>query len=145
VLALQRNAGNQAVGAILARFQEEEHGAKRRSTLQLDGIGSVDVESVKPRGVGGYELTIRGHSLTAALTAAARNASIIEHARILIGNMRIELRQVLIADLELNGELISLQLDAQSAETKWGPSEDDELDQDGPRKQWDPADPPFSG
>jgi hypothetical protein len=133
------------VGAILARFTESVHGAKTRATLRLDGIGAVDLESVKPRGASGYEVTLRGHSLTAALTAAARNGTIIEHARILIGNMRIELKQVLIANLRMDGETISMELDAQSAETKWGPSEDDESDKDAPRKDWDPADPPSGG
>jgi hypothetical protein len=147
VLALQRNAGNQAVGAILARFKSEENTGRRRTTLELDGLGTVDAESVSPRGgQTRYAVTLRGHSLTAQLAAAARNGTIIDTARIVVGNMRIELKGVVIAGLEMNGEMISLELDASSAEVKYGPdAEDKDEDTASPRLQSDAGEPPSSG
>jgi hypothetical protein len=141
LLALQRNAGNQAVGAILARFKGEEQTGKRRVTLELDGIGAIDVESVQARGTTRFTVTIRGHAVTAALNAAARNGTIFENGRLTLGNMRIELKGVLIAGLELNGDLVTLELDATSAETKYGPDEEEK--EDAPRKRWDDDIPPI--
>ena len=138
-MALQRSAGNQAVGAILARLNSEEHG-RRQATLTLDGLGPITLESVAPEGKGNrrFTITIRGHSATAELNAAARNGRVFEHGTLVIGALAFELKGVVISSLQMNGEMVTVELDAAAADPK-RPSAEDEKPKETPRAEVPPG------
>jgi hypothetical protein len=139
-MALQRSAGNQAVGAILARFRSEEHGAKRQAGLTLDGLGPITLESVRPEGKGTrrFTLTLRGHSATAELNAAARNGRVFEQGTLVIGGLTFELKGVVISSLQISGDVLTLEIDAASASSKREANED-EKPQPTPRAELPPG------
>jgi hypothetical protein len=137
--ALQRTAGNQAVGAILARFQAEEHAevGNRRVTLQLDGLGTVGLESASLKREDTISVVVRGHSTTAQLHAAARNGTIFPHGKLLIGATSFDLRGIVISSIEMSGELVSLELSCSGISTTPAETEDEE-----PSRRWDHDLPP---
>jgi hypothetical protein len=137
--ALQRSAGNQAVGAILARFQDEEHtkAGNRRAILELEGLGTVEIESASLQGKSTLNITVREHAMTAQLHAAARNGTSFEHGRLVIGAASFDLRGVVIASIQMSGDVVSLTLDCSGITTT--PAE---VEEEAPPRRWDHDLPP---
>jgi hypothetical protein len=132
--ALQRSAGNQAVGAILARLRSEERAAKPQASLMLDSLGPIALESVEAQGKGtrSFAITFRGHSATAALAAAYRNARVFETGTLVFGGTTYELKAVTISSLNVDGDVLTLELDASAAYPK-RPAEEDKKEEPAPR------------
>jgi hypothetical protein len=140
-MALQRSAGNQAVGAILARFRSEEHAAaKPQASLTLDSLGPIALESVEAQGKGNgrFAITFRGHSATAALTAAHRNAQVFETGTLVFGGITHELKAVSIASLKIDGDVLALEIEVGAAHPK-RPAEEEKKEEPAPRAELPPG------
>jgi hypothetical protein len=141
--ALQRSAGNQAVGAILARFKSEEHTrlGHRQAILELEGLGTLELESVSVgRENDSLSLTVRGHAMTAELLAAQRSGKSFARGRLVVGDMSFDLRGIVVANVQVSGDLVSVELSCEGiAKTKEPAGEED------PDRGWNVFDVPPTG
>jgi hypothetical protein len=129
--ALQRSAGNQAVGAILARFRSEEHARlpNRQAVLEIEELGTLELESVsmdeKSKSI---SLTLKGTAKTAELLAAQRNGRTFAQGRLMVGGMTFELRGIAVASVQVSGDMVSVELSLEGFNQAKEPAEEEPAD-----------------
>jgi hypothetical protein len=96
----------------LARFKSEEHArVGKRTILEIEELGTLELESVS---IGEkhdtVSLTLRANEMTAALMAASRNGQTFEHGRLVVGDISFDLRGIVVASVQVSGDMVSVEL-----------------------------------
>jgi hypothetical protein len=104
-MELQRSAGNQAVGALLARDAEKQDAGDRGTSVTLvlpDPFGVLPVEAFTMAGEESITVTVPSSAVTPALFEAASNGKELATAKLSTSYLELEMKGVIISSIQVS-------------------------------------------